>query len=78
MESQQVIMNSNSCPFLWTYKSIIQVLCVFDGSMFDAANFMGRDEDDFKSDRKSRIFHLLFDLTKIISYPVRNYDCANE
>ena len=34
--------------FLLTYKSILQVLCVFDARcVFDAANFMGRDEDGF-------------------------------
>ena len=46
MESQQVIMNSNSCPFSMDVQkhstgALVSLM------LFDATNFMGRDEDGF-------------------------------
>ena len=47
MESQQVIINSNSCPFSMDIQKHSTGALVSLILMFDAANFMGRDEDGF-------------------------------
>ena len=68
-ESQQVIMNSNSCPFsmdIQKHSAGALVSCRrFDARCSMPPTSWEEMKMDFKSDRKSRIFHLLFDLTKL-------------